>query len=298
MRLTAFTTITTDAANLYRLTQTPHEHRRWDLRFSEITYLPRKNDTEPQRFRYATRIGFGMSVQGWGQTVGHPGRRGSSLKFGSEDRKSLIREGSGCWIYDTAPDGGHVALSTVYDYHVRFGWLGRTIDAVVFRPLMIGATRWSFDRLRLWIERDVSPEVLLRLWMVKVVARVVLGLIWIIEGIVPKLLFVAPGEVDVVARSGLYWPTPMLFLHGLGVIEVLGGLWLLWGKAERVAVASATAAMALLVAMVVLTEPSCLIDPMGGIRKCLALLPCAMVVWVLSPMTPRADRAARKGSLR
>jgi uncharacterized protein YndB with AHSA1/START domain len=30
-------------------TQTPELHERWDLRFSEIDYLPRGSATEPQR---------------------------------------------------------------------------------------------------------------------------------------------------------------------------------------------------------------------------------------------------------
>jgi hypothetical protein len=31
------------------------------------------------------------------------------------------------------------------------------VDRLVFRPLMGWATAWSFDRLRLWCERGISP---------------------------------------------------------------------------------------------------------------------------------------------
>ena len=56
---------------LWDHTQTPALHERWDLRFSRIEYLPKGREAEPQRFRYATRIGFGLDVSGEGETVAH-----------------------------------------------------------------------------------------------------------------------------------------------------------------------------------------------------------------------------------
>jgi hypothetical protein len=52
--------------DLWQRTQDPSLHERWDLRFSEIYYLPRRDD-EPQRFRYETRIGFGLRIRGEGR---------------------------------------------------------------------------------------------------------------------------------------------------------------------------------------------------------------------------------------
>jgi hypothetical protein len=49
---------------LWSHTQTSGLHERWDLRFSRIEYLPRNDESEPQRFQYATRIGFGLEVSG------------------------------------------------------------------------------------------------------------------------------------------------------------------------------------------------------------------------------------------
>lgn len=54
---------------LWGHTQTPTLHERWDLRFSRIEYLPRGSENEPQRFLYATRIGFGFQVAGEGESV-------------------------------------------------------------------------------------------------------------------------------------------------------------------------------------------------------------------------------------
>ena len=37
--------------DLWRLTQTPELHRRWDLRFTDIEYLPRPDEAEPLIWR-------------------------------------------------------------------------------------------------------------------------------------------------------------------------------------------------------------------------------------------------------
>jgi hypothetical protein len=144
---------------LWEKTQRPELHQRWDLRFTSIHYLPRV-DGEPQRFRYETRLGFGLRVEGTGESVGERegsnGGRTSALTFRSDDAKSLIREGSGYWRYVPTEDG--VRFVTQYDYEPRFGIAGRIVDRLVFRPLLGWATAWSFDRLRLWLEEGLPPE--------------------------------------------------------------------------------------------------------------------------------------------
>ena len=135
--------------------QTPSLHEKWDLRFSSIEYLPKSHEAEPQRFRYSTRIGFGLTITGEGETVGRrdsiDGCRTSALKFASSDRLSLIREGSGYWKYIPTADG--IRFVTWYDYRTRFGHAGAMFDRLIFRPLLGWATAWSFDRLRIRLER-------------------------------------------------------------------------------------------------------------------------------------------------
>ncbi len=135
---------------LWHHTQEPALHVRWDLRFTEIDYLPRPSEDEPQRFRYATRLGFGLAIAGEGESVGQrdlpDGSRSSALKFSSADWRSLIRQGGGYWKYVPTADG--CRFLTWYDYQTRFGWAGRLVDRLCFRPLMGWATAWSFDRLR------------------------------------------------------------------------------------------------------------------------------------------------------
>ncbi|RPJ58736.1 MAG: hypothetical protein EHM23_16520, partial [Acidobacteria bacterium] len=159
MRLAAETIIATDSRTVWHLSQTPHLHARWDARFSEIEYLLQAAGDPRRLFRYTTRIGFGLAVQGWGETIGRADRAISALRFGSADPKSLIHEGAGSWRY--REENSRVRFSTVYDYRVRYGAFGRALD-LLFRPVMIWATRWSFDRLRNWIEQGTPPETSLR----------------------------------------------------------------------------------------------------------------------------------------
>lgn len=56
--------IKTDMETLWRYTQSPEVHERWDLRFSNIRYLPRPDESKPQIFEYSTKIRFGMTIRG------------------------------------------------------------------------------------------------------------------------------------------------------------------------------------------------------------------------------------------
>src|SRR5437867_11316362 len=106
---------------VWNATQDPAVHQTWDLRFSRIEYLPRATPDAPQLFRYSTRLGFGLRVEGRGESVGtleKNGERSSALRFWSDDPKSLIREGSGYWKY--LPSGASTVFLTRYDYTTRF----------------------------------------------------------------------------------------------------------------------------------------------------------------------------------
>ena len=149
-----------DPDRIWRLTQDPALHQRWDLRFSRIAYAERAPGDEAQRFGYERSLLPGVVIRGWGETRGErhrpDGLAASALSFGSEQRRSLIREGSGYWRYAPTPDG--VLFSTRYDYTPRWGLAGRALDRLLVRRLMAWGTAWSFDRLRLWAEQGKPPE--------------------------------------------------------------------------------------------------------------------------------------------
>jgi len=139
---------------VWALTQDPEQHVRWDVRFSRIV------PTTPTpggatRFTYTRRTPIG-TVAGDGVSIGESARpdgsRTSALRFATTDRRSPIRAGRGYWRY--TPDGDGVRFVTGYDYDP--GW-GRVLDRVA-RPVLGWATAWSFDRLRLWVERGEEPE--------------------------------------------------------------------------------------------------------------------------------------------
>ncbi|WP_089098727.1 hypothetical protein [Streptomyces hyaluromycini] len=164
--------IRADLDELWARTQDPGQHQRWDLRFTEITYLPRA-EGEPRRFRYATRVLPFLTVAGTGVSAGErerpDGTRTSALRFASPDPLSLLAEGSGYWRYVPVPGG--VRFLTGYDYRPRWGAVGALADRLVLRPLMGWATAWSFDRLRLWLERGITPERARWNWLAEMAAR-------------------------------------------------------------------------------------------------------------------------------
>lgn len=206
-------------------TQTPDIHQQWDLRFSEITYLPKQSEEERQRFLYKTNIGFGISIAGEGESYGtkeRDGVRTSSLVFGTEQRLSLIKEGSGFWRYIPADDG--VVFLTLYDYRTRFGALGRYFDKLVFRPLMGWATAWSFDALRLWLESGIHPRSSLYRSLRQLVIAVALCFLWVYQGLVPKLLFPDSGEIALISQFSLFAGYERLVLLLIGIAEIIFGL--------------------------------------------------------------------------
>jgi uncharacterized membrane protein YphA (DoxX/SURF4 family) len=233
---------------LWEKTQNPQLHQRWDLRFTQIEYLPREAD-QPQRFLYRTRIGFGLKIDGEGESTGtrdgQSGERTSSLKFWSDDSKSLIKTGSGYWKYVPGLRGERAGLEgrpyrirffTWYDYETRFGALGRVVDRCFFRPLIGWATAWSFDRLRLWIEKGIPPEASRDRAIIYTLSRGMMAFIWFYHGLVPKLLYHDRAELDLLSRV-----TPLQHVRAAailaGIVEVLFALmliilwrqsWLLW----------------------------------------------------------------------
>jgi len=215
--------------SVWEYTQNPQLHQQWDLRFSEINYLPKVNEQDRQKFLYRTNIGFGLSIAGEGESYGTKevdGVRTSSLVFGTEQRISLIELGSGFWRY--IPKNGGVTFLTLYDYRTRFGWLGRYFDSIVFRPMIGWATAWSFDALRLWLELGIHPRSsilrCLRYWIVSIV----LCFLWVYQGLVPKLLFANTGELELISQIGLFRGYEPSVLAIAGVLEILFGLTFLF----------------------------------------------------------------------
>lgn len=269
-------------------------HQRWDLRFTEIDYLPRQTERDPQRFRYATRIGFGMRIQGEGESVGareRDGERTSALRFWSDDARSLIRTGSGYWRY--VPVGDGVRFLTLYDYDTRLGTFGKLVDAVAFRPLLGWATAWSFDRLRLWLERGIDPDLALERTLIHWIARGALAFVWLYHGVVPKLVASA-GEIDVATRTGVPAAVAPTFVVAAAIAEILLALALVAAKDARPFLILSAVLGVGLALVTGATVPELLTAPFQPVTIGVAMAALAAVGLLTARDLPRAASCLRK----
>ena len=124
-------------------------------------------------------------------------------------------------------------------------------------------------------------------------ARLSLALVWLGEGVGLKLWLRDPTELALVAGSGLWVGSPEATLVAIGVLEAVAGVVLLVGWRERLAVAVTTAAMTLITAGVVRSDPSAVLAPLTGVLKNSAVAVCAAVVWSLPPAAPAHAPALR-----
>ena len=280
---------------LWELTQNPALHQRWDLRFSSITYLPRPDPEQPQRFSYITRIGFGLEIAGLGESLAtresSTGVRVSSLRFWSDSPLSLIREGSGYWRYVPAnqPETTAIRFLTWYDYETRFGPLGRAAD-LLFRPLIGWATAWSFDRLRLWVETGTAPEITRTCTLIYTLARLAIVFVWLWHGLIPKLLFGNADELRMLHEAGLH-ASLLPWIGGAEVLIGLGGL-ALW-RWRPYLLLTAAAMIAALIA-VAAKSPAYLTAAFNPVTLNLPVFTLALVAWCAWPYTAFAGRCRRK----
>lgn len=224
------TKIKCDFDTLWTNTQEPSIHQQWDLRFTEIEYLPKNDPTDPQKFLYSTKVGFGIKVDGIGESVATKtkdnGESTSVLKFLSDSKISLIKQGSGYWKYVPEADG--IKFFTGYDYETRWGLFGKLIDKFIFRPLMIWATAWSFDSLKNWIEKGLHPKQALNAQISVLLVNLTLGIIWIYQGLIPKILYTDTGEIEILRQSGLFNGNEENILTIIGIGEIAFGVALIF----------------------------------------------------------------------
>jgi len=280
---------------LWEKTQNPELHQRWDLRFTQIEHLPREPEG-PQKFLYSTRIGFGLKIAGSGESTGtrngDDGTRTSSLKFWSADLKSLIKVGSGYWKY--VPAANEICFFTWYDYDTRFGALGKAIDRWLFRPLMGWATAWSFDRLRLWIERGISPETSRDRALIYFVVRSTLAFIWLYHGLIPKLLYHDAIELDLLSRVGTPASRLILAVTFAGWSEILFALLLIALWRHRWPLWLTLTLMLVGIPVIAVSAPAYLSAAFNPLTLNLAIAALSVVALIAGRDCPTAARCRRK----
>ncbi|MGY1461504.1 DoxX-like family protein [Bacillus toyonensis] len=223
------TEMKTTIEKLWEYMQEPDLHTEWDARFTEISYLEKK-EGEAQKFLYKTKIGFGLEIGGEGESIGEirkeTGERISSLKFWTDNTLSLIRIGRGYWKY--TPHKECIHFETQYDYDTRYGRIGNVIDSYMFRPLLGWATAWSFDALKLWLEKGLHPSLLIRRTMTYWLVCFLFAFVWIYQGIVPKIIFSHPEEVKMLSLLIGSHESSVFILKMIGILEIIfAAIWLL-----------------------------------------------------------------------
>lgn len=281
---------------LWLHTQEPALHEQWDLRFTQIEYLPKATADAPQRFFYTTAIGFGLKIAGEGESIGTrvtaDGESTSALKFWSDSPLSLIKIGSGYWKY--IPQGDHIRFLTWYDYQVRFGLLGGIFDTLVFRPLIGWATAWSFDRLRLWLEKGIAPSQSTRRFLTYVIIQLTLATIWIYQGLVPKLLFPDSGELTILRASGLFAGFEPSVLAIVGAGEILFGLLFFLPRLRVWLHYLNITGLCLLGIGGWLSQPSLLVAPFNPVALTLAMVALSVISLLNGENVPYASNCLRK----
>ncbi len=280
---------------LWKKTQNPALHKRWDLRFTDIDYLPHPDESQPQQFFYATRIGFGLRISGAGESIGNQddgqGNRTSALKFWSDDPKSLIRKGSGYWKY--IQQAGGVRFLTWYDYDTRFGVIGRLVDKA-FRPLIGWATAWSFDRLRLWIEKGIDPAWSLRSSLIHSLARISIAFIWLYQGLVPKLLFTQRDELVMMHEAGIAAGSISQAVQLFGIAEIVFGIAMLVMWRRRWLFLINVGLMVLATLAIILNSSEYVVMAFNPVTLNLAVIAFAVIGFLLGNDLPNARHCLRR----
>ncbi|MFD2672630.1 DoxX-like family protein [Marinicrinis sediminis] len=290
--------IDTSMEKLWHATQHPDQHQQWDLRFSEISYLPKEQQSDPQQFDYRTKIGFGLQIAGKGesiQTIQDASQRTSSLKFWSDQPISLIRSGSGYWQYVQEEDG--IRFLTQYQYETRFGKAGQWLDRFLFNPLMSWATAWSFDCLRLWLEKGMAPKWSIQRMLVHVICVCALAFAWIYQGLVPKLLVPDSGELDILRGSGLFNGYESLVLQVVGWGEIGLGV-LMFLLARKKATYVGTIVLLLLLTLgAAFSAPSSFVAPFNPVTLNLLMMVVAVTGLLQLQDLPSASNCKRRKRL-
>lgn len=280
---------------VWEASQNPTLHEQWDLRFSSITYLPKK-ENEAQLFEYKTNIGFGMAINGWGKSVGtfhaKDDSRTSSLHFGTDHFLSPIKEGKGYWKY--VPEHNATKFFTQYDYVVPFGDLGNLVDRIVFRPLMGWATALSFDVLKRWLEKGDTPSAQYIRFFTHWIITFLFFFVWIYQGLIPKLIMMHPEEVALTfALLPLKPSETHNIVAAIGIIEIIFGLiWILYQNKSRL-LRLQLVLLPLLTVSAIVANSSVLSHPFNPVTFNLSLIVLTIIGLLSSKDIPTAKSCKR-----
>src|SRR5690606_33680458 len=62
---------------------------------------------------------------------------------------------------------------------------------------------WSFDALRLWLDKQIHPKLSFRRSLVQYIIVLTLAFVWMYQGFVPKILYPDTGELALLSGTGI-----------------------------------------------------------------------------------------------
>ncbi|MBY6037130.1 DoxX-like family protein [Fictibacillus nanhaiensis] len=287
--------IEVDVKEVWDKSQKPDLHEQWDLRFSSITYLPKKSEDDPQSFLYETKIGLGLKVAGWGRSIGthnkEDGSKISSLHFGTDQKISPISEGKGYWKYIPTEQG--TTFLTQYDYDVRYGLFGRLLD-FFFRPMIGWATALSFDVLKRWLEKGELPRTQYLRFFSSTLVTLLFFFVWFYQGLVPKIIAQHPEEVAMLSSlSSLKGANAVTAVGIIGVLEMLFGLlWLFYRKKRHLHLLQILVFPALTISALI-ADPSISYHPFNPVTFNSSLWILSIIGYILTKDLPTATSCKR-----
>jgi hypothetical protein len=156
------------------------------------------------------------------------------------------------------------------------------------------ATAWSFDRLKLWIEKGIDPAISLRNTLIYALARFTIILIWLYHGLVPKLLFLHRDELAMMAAAGISGDLVPVVVRVFGLVEVAFALFLLLTWGWRWTILLNLPAMFVAMLGVILIAPSYLLAAFNPVSLNLAVIVLALIGYLASADLPSARHCQRQ----
>ena len=185
-------------------------------------------------------------------------------------------------------------FSTKFDYQTRFGKIGAWFDHLIFRPLFGAATAWSFDVLRLWLEKNIPPRVSLERTLIHWISVMLLALLWMYQGIVPKLLFPEAGELEVLKHTGFFPGWEHGVLIALGLIEIALGCLTIKHHTRKGVYTLQIVMLCFLTVGAVLGQPELLQAPFNPLTLTLAMIGLCMTACLSRIYLPSARHCRRQ----
>jgi hypothetical protein len=156
------------------------------------------------------------------------------------------------------------------------------------------ATAWSFDRLRLWIEKGIDPAISMQRSAIHAICRFVVALVWLYQGLVPKLLARHADELAMLADAGIPNSSLPSVLAAIGLAEVLFGAAVLVFFRHRWPLMLTVWLMIVAIAGVIVKSPRFLVAAFNPVSLNLLLATVALIGVLVMNDLPSACHCLRQ----